>query len=167
VFVRNNKRLASLRHFEYVDFDHNNQTLDRGYGSATRFGNARFKCTNTERYTNKTIENPFRRCLGFLYCSTFSLFIPAVSALLEKSEGNPVTGVLVVTSGNDRGDFEETDLCVLWDNTTMGGPGVYTVGVFVMRLLYYSKTTIIDQNRRRRRLAQATRAPPQQSLYTR
>lgn len=35
-----------------------------------------------------------------------------------------------------------------------------TVGVFVMRLLYYSKTTIIDQNRRRRRLAQATRAHP-------
>jgi len=35
-----------------------------------------------------------------------------------------------------------------------------TVGVFVMRLLYYSKTTIIDQNRRRRRLVQATRAHP-------
>jgi len=63
-----------------------------------------------------------------------------------------------VTSGNDRGDFEETELCVLWDNTTMGSGG--TAGVFVMRLLYYSKTTIIDQNRRRRRLAQATRAHP-------
>lgn len=48
--------------------------------------------------------------------------------------------------------------CVLWDNTTMGVGG--TVGVFVMRLLYYSKTTIIDQNRRRRRLARATRAHP-------
>jgi len=40
------------------------------------------------------------------------------------------------------------------------GVGGTAVGVFVMRLLYYSKTTIIDQNRRRRRLAQATRAHP-------
>jgi len=44
-------------------------------------------------------------------------------------------------------------------NNGVGG----TVGVFVMRLLYYSKTTIIDQNRRRRRLAQATRAHPSSS----
>jgi len=69
--------------------------------------------------TNSTFPQSFA---GYSLFVNF-LFGYSVVILQHKSRGNPVIGVLA-TSGNDRGDFEETVYSVFYGTTQQWGSGV-------------------------------------------
>lgn len=62
--------------------------------------------------------DPFVNLLFFFSAIPFIVLhvIVVCRGKVEEIRSSGLTAA--VTSGNDRGDFEETDPCVLWDNAT-------------------------------------------------